>query len=477
MKAPLPALRVVLISLCLISCSAMIPGEMCEKTTVSAVWPEGGMSGHDSCTLLFSTPMDRASVERAASLFLIEGCGEAGALSLPERRDMKFSWLSDSRLRLDFPKPMTAGVCELIITEEAESRGGTDLSPAFVHRFPGPQQDGESPVFMLRDTIPPPGSALVPGSISLDILFSLLVPECSIISHLDHYPRIPLAFESYDDGLRWRITTAAVMPRGSTLQLRLNEGMEPVSGYPLTGDAEISFTFDEPDLPVPEAIVHLNSGTATALLPPPACNTGFDRSSVFSFDFPRPLSGEEQDTFERLCYSIPDSVPDFTWQDDGNSCRIAFEGPIGWNGYYTFHSPPGNGWLLLLADGEAGRPVSWEWLRINGTVIDQGDPFPVSGASQEELRLCFSHSAEASLDLYALLDAVSFSISGGGGYLILNSFLIEEPAPGMTELLFLADYLPDGNEGILAVSTGAWLKDSLGNPVTGLRRIEISLGP
>jgi hypothetical protein len=133
--------------------------------------------------------------------------------------------------------------------------------------------------------------------------------------------------------------------------------------------------------------------------------------------------------------------------------------------------------VLLFADGEAGRPVTWEWLRINGTGIDQGDPFPVSGAPLEELRLCFSHSAEASLDLYALLDAVSFSISGGGGFLVQDSCLTEEPAPGITELIFLADYLPDGSEGILAVSTGGWLKDSLGNPVTGLRRIEISLGP
>ncbi len=109
--------------------------------------------------------------------------------------------------------------------------------------------------------------------------------------------------------------------------------------------------------------------------------------------------------------------------------------------------------------------------------INQGDPFPLSGASQEELRLCFSHSAEASLDLYALLDAVSFSISGGGGYLVLYSSLIEEPAPGTTELVFLAEFLSDGDEGILAVSTGGWLKDSLGNPVSGLRRIELSLGP
>jgi hypothetical protein len=476
-KPPALPLRAGLISLCLVSCSLLIPGEICEKTAVSAVLPDGTLSGQGSCTIQFSTPMNRASVERSASLFLIERSGETGAQSLPERRALRFRWLSDSRLRLDFPEPMPAGACELIITEEAESRGGTDLSPAFIHRFPGPPQDGENPVLIVMDTIPPPGSALVSGSISVDILFSRPVAERSIISHLEHYPRIPLTFESLEDDRRWRIASAAALPRGSTLQIRLNEGMEPVSGFPLSGDRDISFTIDDPELPVPDGMVHLNRENSTALLPPPACNSGFDRSSVLRFDFPRSLGGEEQSSFEGLCFSVPDIRPGFTWEDDGNSCSITFDGPVGWKGYYTFHSPPGNGWVLLFADGEAGRPVTWEWLRINGTGIDQGDPFPVSGAPLEELRLCFSHSAEASLDLYALLDAVSFSISGGGGFLVQDSCLTEEPAPGITELIFLADYLPDGSEGILAVSTGGWLKDSLGNPVTGLRRIEISLGP
>ncbi len=455
----------------------MIPGEMCEKPSVSALWPEGSLSGHGSCTILFSTPMDRGSVERAVSLFLTGRCGETGALSLPERRAIRFSWLSDSRLRLDFPEPMTAGSCELVITEEAESRGGTDLSPAFVHRFPGPPEDWDCPLLMLTDTIPPPGSTLVSGAIIFDFLFSRPVPESSIISHLEYHPRIPLAFLSLEDGRRWRLSSAASMPRGSSLHLLLNEGMEPVSGYPLSGEREITFIIDDPELPVPETAVHLNRGSVTALLPPPACNTGFDRTSLLRFDFPGPLSGEEQLSFERLSYSIPDSLPAFTWQDDGESCLIAFDGPLEWKGYYSFHTPPGDTPLLLLADGEAGRPLSWERLQINGMSINQGDPFPLSGASQEELRLCFSHSAEASLDLYALLDAVSFSISGGGGYLVLYSSLIEEPAPGTTELVFLAEFLSDGDEGILAVSTGGWLKDSLGNPVSGLRRIELSLGP
>lgn len=264
-------------------------------------------------------------------------------------------------------------------------------------------------------------------------------------------------------------------------ELAISAGAESASGTDLSPPFRRLFEDGgetaEQGLPSPLLVELLSEGTATAAAPSPACGRGFDRSSLLRVAFPRSLTEEERELFGTLLYTEPDLFPVCSWNTEGGLCTVSFPGEVPWNGYCRILLPPGPVCFIFRADGENSRPPVWESLEINGAVVHQGDPFPAAETPVQEIRCIFTHSANGSLPHQDLLEAVSFSVSGGESRFLFESALSGSPEPGVTSLLYRARLIPGSGEGILTAAVGGWLEDTLGNRISGSGTMELCLAP
>lgn len=480
----------VLIIFCLLyaGCASELLPEM---SVDSCTWDDDGVS------IVFSLEPDMMSVEKAFTL--TEDDHPASGIFLCAGKQVRFFPTGGIKINYDYV---------VTVTSSAESKNGYSLAGDYCKTF-STRNDKVRPEII---SVVPQNASAVDEAPAITIRFSEPVTRESFEAAVSVSPPFSYAHVFSDGDRIVRIVPMESLKANTLYKITLSESLEDYARNALAKEYLSSFYYRY-DTETPECtfIIKNKNGFQTAAENGKSCQA-VPKDCAVDIDFSKEMNIDTLSSYISVVPSVSYSVK--TNALDKTHASVVFDAPA-WGKTYTFRlrkgvqSVAGNGTerdtvFDIRFDAERDRPVEFvkgflqtgEWSAGNlsdgvnyktiaaetnfSTLLFDPVFFPPSSDTAAALYLVFAVSREAAgLDIFSLFDSLAFSATNGCCSIVIKTLFAVPPESSaafpLNELIILEEGMcivragleitNNSNPGIVTMTVGDGVKDSLGNAI------------